>query len=1043
MDRIGRIFSTAVLGILVSAGMRVQGQVTTATVTGTIVDTTGATIPGATVLLKNADNGITRTETSGADGRFHFEFVVVGRYDLTIEQHGFKSETMKGLQLNTSQSLDIPVQMTVAAANETVQVSAENIGDIQTVTSDQESLVSQQTLNTLPVQHQDWTTMLQLSTATIKPLSTSTAASTSPQGSGLNVNGLASVGYNLTVDGTNATSNPEFTAFNFYQGPNVVNTVNNDAIAEVGFTRGIAPATVGNTLSSNINLVTKSGTNRFHGSLYAINEEALYDARNQFVTSRLGKTFNEYGGSIGGPILKEKLFFFGSYTGARLSGETPVSGTVPSPYLVANSSSIYAPIFSVFPTIAQPASSPTALVGTFFGSGSTYEKDGNGVARLDYYLNPKNQIAVRYIRARPRESIPAVVSSNPQVYTGHMDAVNATYTHLGNHWTQNTRFGFNQLKLNRINEAFFTGLPTLTYAGFTTGGVGAFYQHGNVTSFEHDVVYTHGKHMFQFGGIVERVLAARYKFTTATIAYSNATDFNANTPDSVLSAPNSLPAGTPLFGWTTWQYGGYVQDDFRPIERLTLNLGLRYDYYTVPKELDGRVFNRGISSTNPSLGYGFGPFRPANSMYDATYKNVQPRIGFAWAPTNEQKTVVRGGFGMFSVNHAIYGGPVDTYGLPPGQPLNFTVNKAQAKSVSLNYPVDGSYSDYVAQLTALQNAGSLGTNIAFENVAGYFPDPYSIQYFIGVEEAMPFESALKIHYIGTRGLHLNQFLTQNLPDRTTNIAPVTNFGTFYQFQAGDRSNFNGLETEFTTRVHHSLELDARYTWSKVLSFGDADILQPTEVQDNNNPAGDYGPAPFDIRNRFVLSGIWRAPFTEWFHVTSRTGVMLLGGFEFAGIFTGQSGLPINVTDSASSYPADRPNWGSGPTYVSGYRIFGTGFVHQYLNPCQPTGSCTRVPQYAGNSAFVLVPFGPANAQITPGTLQRYGVYAPGYKDLDLSVKKIFAIRERLNFQLRMDAFNALNHTNLSGIIATVNSSNFGELTTATARTVQIGARIEF
>ena len=333
-----------------------------------------------------------------------------------------------------------------------------------------------------------------------------------------------------------------------------------------------------------------------------------------------------------------------------------------------------------------------------------------------------------------------MIESNPQVYDGHMDDVNATYSYLGNRWTNNARFGFNNLKLNRINEAFFAGLPTMSYAGFSTGGVGAFFQHGNITSYEDSAVNVIGKHTLQFGGILERTLAARFKYTTATISYSSAADFNANTPDSVLDAPNSLPAGTPLFGWTTWNYGGYVEDDYHAAAGLTLNLGVRYDYYTVPKELEGRVFNRGISSSNPSLGWGFGAFLPNGSMYQATYSNIQPRFGFAWVPQFDQKLVVRGGFGMFAVNHTIYGGPVDTYGLPPGEPLNFTVNKAQAASVGLKYPVSGSYTAYTSELTSLQNAGALGTNIAFENVAAYFPDPSSIQYFL--ESNASFHSAL-------------------------------------------------------------------------------------------------------------------------------------------------------------------------------------------------------------------------------------------------------------------------------------------------------------
>ena len=310
----------------------VEAQVTTATVTGTVTDTTGAAVPGATVILKNTDNNVTRQETSGPEGGFHFEFVVVGRYELTVSHGGFKTETMTGLTLNTEQTLDLAIRLSIATQSETVQVNGSDVELMQTTTSDQEQVLPAADLNTLPVQHQDWTTMLPLDTGTIKPLSATTAASTSPQGSGLNVNGLASVGYNLTVDGTNATSNPEFTAFNFYQGPNIVNTVNNDAIAEVSLTKGIAPATIGNTLSSNINLITKSGTNSYHGSLYEINETADYDARTQFATIKPGRVFNEFGGSVGGYILKNKLFGFGSYTGGRLSQRETVSGTVPTPY---------------------------------------------------------------------------------------------------------------------------------------------------------------------------------------------------------------------------------------------------------------------------------------------------------------------------------------------------------------------------------------------------------------------------------------------------------------------------------------------------------------------------------------------------------------------------------------------------------------------------------------------------------------------------------------------------------------------------------------
>jgi len=537
--------------------MPAYAQVTTATLSGTVIDAAGAIVPDATVTLKNIDANVVRTAKSGLDGAYHFEFIVVGRYDLTVSHAGFKTETLTGIQLSAGESRDLPVHLSVQSVSETVEVNASAVAQIQTVNSDQESVLPAADLNTLPVMHQDWTTTLQLDTATIKPLSTTTAASTSPQGSGLNVNGLASVGYNLTVDGTNATSNPEFTAFNFYQGPNIVNTVNNDAIGEVGLTKGIAPATIGNTLSSNINLVTKSGTNQYHGSLFEINETTNYDARNQFLTTRRGKVFNEFGGSVGGYIFKNKLFGFGSYTGARLSAQAPVSGTVLTPYFFSSTcqvalpppstatipcyNAVYAPLFALVPTIAQP-SNPTALTGTYSGAGANTEKDGNGVVRFDYYINPKNQMAVRYIRARPQELIPNYIPTAAETYSGHTDAVNANYTHMGTAWTSNTRFGFNQLKLTRIQEGIHENLPVLTYDGFSSQGGTTFPQHGNFMSFEEALVYIHGKHTLQVGGIVERQFASRFKFATATLTYTNALDFAQNNPDSVLDSVISMPA---------------------------------------------------------------------------------------------------------------------------------------------------------------------------------------------------------------------------------------------------------------------------------------------------------------------------------------------------------------------------------------------------------------------------------------------------------------------------------------------------------------------
>ena len=266
------ILSLLVLCTLTS----LNAQVNTATVSGTVTDSTGAVIPGATVNLENPLTGLTRIETSDASGRFTFPFVPIGTYSLKSEHAGFQSATVVDVQVVASMSLDLSVKMMLGTVQSSVAVNGNEEG-LQTTTSLQRSTLSEAQLNQLPVAHQNWVNLLALDPS---------VSLQGAIGSGIIINGLPPSGYNVTVDGTNATSDPEFNAYNVYGAPNIINTVGNDAIAEVSMVKGIAPATIGGTMSGNINIVTKSGTNRFHGSAYEINEVSIYDARNQFLTSR-------------------------------------------------------------------------------------------------------------------------------------------------------------------------------------------------------------------------------------------------------------------------------------------------------------------------------------------------------------------------------------------------------------------------------------------------------------------------------------------------------------------------------------------------------------------------------------------------------------------------------------------------------------------------------------------------------------------------------------------------------------------------------------
>ena len=1009
--------------VLMFAFAGASAQVNTARISGQVTDSSGAAVPDAHLTLHDVATGVTRTLTTDNAGQFTFTFVAVGTYTLTASHPGFRDEVAPQFELTAGQEFNLPLALKVENAQTTVTVNSETEA-LQTTSSSQNTTISSQQLNSAPVQHQDWTNTLQYNSATFKSIAAGTNSTAGQQGSGININGLPSAGYNVTVDGTNATSNPEFEAYNFYQGPNIINTVSNDAIAEISLVKGIAPATVSNTLSGNINIITKSGSNQFHGSLYENSEVALYDARNQFLKSRPGKTFNQFGGAIGGRILPNKLFFFGDYEGARLYTKQAVSGTVPSPYLESISPAVYAPLFAFFPSIPQP-SNPTALTGVYEGSGTERQLDGSGLARLDYDLNQSNQIAVRYIRARPQLLIPQVIADNSETYSGHTDAVNANYLHIGRSWTEDTRFGFNQLKLTRIMKGYYEQLPALSF-GFSSEGSNQFLQHGNYTTVEEGIAIIHGKQSIQFGGIYQHQFASRYKLVTPSIGYSTLAQFQANTPSSVLLTLYALPQGQQPFGFFDDQYGGYFQDDYRIASNLTLNLGLRYDYFTVPRESQGRFFNRGIDPTNPSVGLGFGPYRSANSVYNADHSGVQPRIGFAWNPFMQRETtVVHAGFGVLKEDHNFYQGIVSVIAPSATLPFQIGLNQSQLATSGLRYPINPAL--YPQQISQLQGEGVLQSNLPNDVINPYNPNPYSIQRYLDIDQGFPSRIVLSVSYVGTEGVQLEQYLAENLPNRLTGVSPVPNFGEFFEFTVGDHSNYNALQTTITKTSSKGLYLSASYTWGKVLSYGDADLLQQLEPQNNNDLKAEYGPAPYDIKNRFVANGRWELPLNSWTHTGSQASRLLLGGWQVAGVFTGQTGLPLNVSDSASSYPADRPDIVPNVSqYLGGYRTFPGS--HQYLNP----------------AAFAAVPLSTlSGAQIRGGDLGRYALRAPGVEDLDVSLIKSFAISERFHFQLRGDAFNSLNHTNFSGIVTTVNTSTFGEATSATARTMQIAGRLTF
>ena len=1017
MARFRRVLTIFCMAFTVS--LAALGQESTATVYGTAIDPGGAVVSGVKITLTSELTGRVTTTVSNDAGQFTFNFLPVGRYSLLAEQSGFQTQQQTGITLVAGQRVSLTLQMKLATQTQSVTVSGEE--PLLQTSAQQLTTVDTTQLLRLPLAKQNWTTLL-----TQQPGATFKSTSGSGVG-GISLNGLPPMGFSFTVDGTNASNDPEAPSLGFYQSPNVINGVNNDAISEVSVVKGIAPATVSGTLSGNINVITKSGTNIFHGDLYEINDTSAGDARNWFVPPSVGKpraTFNQFGGALGGPIMRNRLFFFGSYQGVRSTAGRTIIADVPTPYLIANSPAIYAPIWNAFPSASQPSGNPTALTTSYTRIAPFVQNDGNGLVRLDYYPTQSNALSMRYVRSRPQSNNPNIIAIDPRVTTGHSDEYNASLIHTGaGNWSSSTRFGYNRLRLARADLGLATDLEQVKF-GFSSQGAEVFSIFGDTYSGEEGIALNRGRHSIQFGGILQRLTDGRIDQNTATVSYSSLSDFQNNIPSQIV-----ITFDLPKFEIHSYQIGGYFQDDFRVTDALTLNLGIRYDYFTVPKEASGRIFNRGIDPNNPQWGYGYGPFGNPNRLYNADYNNFAPRVGFAWRAGPGQNTVVRGGVGMFVSPRPLFGPTMGSVLASATAPFRVTLNRAQALQAGLGYPIQRS--QYNAILAQLQSSGALGTEFANQATNPHFPNPYSLQYTLGVERQLPWGLVANVSYVGNIGRNFNLLYIENLPDRITGTPNNPLFGSFRLYTADEHTSYNSLQASLQKRISkRGLMFGVNYTHASNISLESGNLGLEVPPQDNNNVQADRGPAPYAIRNQFSGNFVYDIPVISWINTSNRIAQQTLGGWEAAGTISTDDGSPWNITNGKSSYPSDRPNRGTGPFTMANYRgtpRYGTGVV-PYLN----------------SAAFVAVPLVAASgAQAAPGNLGRDAVWGPAAFDFDLTLRKTFTIAGRVKLLMHGDFLDVLNTPTFSGLVTDTSKSNFGKLTSATNRQIQVGARINF
>lgn len=1004
------------------------GQVSTATFYGTVQDSTGAVIPGATATLTHEATGTVVTREASDSGEFQFDFLRVGRYTLSIESAGFKRFQSTGIELAAAQNVRQSFTLELGDVTETVTVEGQ-APMLNAVASDQRESLSEMQVKELPIARRNFANLLSVGTGI-----------EASGGGGVRMNGLGRSGLRVTVDGGDATQNVENPGTSSYQSFNYIDVLSVEAIQEVQVTKGVIAAEYAFQLSGNVNLISKGGTNEWHGTAFENFQSDSLNARKQFLAFEPGLTFNQFGGSIGGPIKRDKVFIFGTFEGYEDRTSQLVAGDFPTQKL-RNEVLAVQPQYQKFlfslPIPNEPHS-PDADVARYSSAGRETASERHAVVRADFTLNDNSTLNINYKRGRPERITPRASAVNSRLFDSKGERIAANYIAFGPSWSSESRFAYNYNWLERIdqfwdvsldpdnpNESFFGGrrVPSFTVAslGFSNGDGAEFNSFfGPTWSIEEKFALHKGQHSLKFGGIFQKRGAGRINSENPRINYTNKADFLANIPDRF-----QFLFGNNRYHSRMSEFGFFIQDDWRVSQKLVVNLGVRYDSfggYTAqpenPTEPAGFWNLDGLRDSR----FTFGPFRSPFKPVEADRAlNLGPRVGFAYNVDGED-TVIRGGFStMFSIQ------TLDDYnsavGRGPDSPVKNIFSKTEAALYGMKFPFYNEQAIAISQRLFREGGRTEVGSIFDPNMQ----NPYSMNFYLGVQRSLTSSTVLETAFVGTRGVKFRLQRQANEVDRVTGVRPNPNMGSSRYFEAVQNTSYASWQTSLRQRFARNFSGSAHYTWSKALSYtgGDsgANFSGDTvnSIQDFFQWWNDRGPSAGDVKHNFVTDFLYELPTFSGSNSVVR-GV--LGGWQLGGIFTAQSGQPLRITQPSSLTVAR-------PDYIGG-DVFTPNRGEDDL-------------QYLNRAAFARVPVGAASgATLRPGNLGNGAVRLPGRWNLDFSLGKKFAVTERVGLQIRADMFNSLNRTNFNAVSTSITASSFGRFTNTTgARIIQLNARLSF
>ncbi|MBI2815587.1 MAG: TonB-dependent receptor [Acidobacteria bacterium] len=984
-------------------------QLPTATILGTVKDSSGAVVAGAPLTARNTETGQTRTTATAADGSYRLAALPVGSYEIRVEQAGFQREVRSGLTLTVGQEAVVNFTLQVGAVEQTVAVTAE-APLVNTTSGSLGGLVDEQKMADLPLNGRNYIQLSLLQPGVLEHRSKS-ATGNETQGTWYSSNGAPVRSNNYMLDGA-IMQNFGGTNTGSMSGA----TLGVEGIREYRVITNSFSAEYGMTMGSQMVIVSKGGTNSLHGSVFEYLRNDNLDARNFFdrktalTPGRLPEfKRNNFGASLGGPIVHDKLFVFGTFEGLRERlGVTTVSNTIPTSARQGAVAPVIQPLLALYPEPNLPNNQYTYPY-------SEPNRDDFGQVRVDNTLSDSDSWFVRYT-ATDGERLST--TNFPQFSIARSSR--AQFTTLAEHHVfsptlLNTfRFSYSRFargvtsttELIGPQYSFVPGqdMGPISISGITTLGpsnTAPIFQRQNIFSWSDDLFYTRGQHAFKFGTLINRYqqFVTNGSGSKGGITFANLTTFLQGIPSQIdARTPGSIADRT--YHYTTM--GFYIQDDWRVRSNFTLNLGLRYEFNTQPIEARGLGANLIDTQLDANTTLGLPFVNPSK-------RNLSPRFGFAWDVLGDGKTALRGGFGLL----------YDVGNL--GNTLSGTANAMPPFS----------------RRSTLANPGSLVLPLTFpdsaagktlETVDYFMQQPHLLQYNFAVERQLPFEMALTLAYAGSRGLNLIRLAEGNpiLPlgvrqggvcvtrpaGQTVDLNGPTcwlaspnnprinpNWASIELKHAAGNSWYNGLQFSLLKRLSRALQFQSSYTWSKVIDenqgqLGVENTGTTSQPVDPFHRTSDRGPAAFDATHNWRFNAIYRLPT-----VVSSGGAAgkLLNGWWTSGILSLATGYPfspsLQTNRSRSGVAAgasniDRPDVVLGRN--NGNIILGG--PDKYFDP----------------NAFTI----PAAGFL--GTAARNMLRTPGYANLDFSLAKDTALRflgERGKLEFRAEVFNIFNRAN--------------------------------